>query len=557
MRRPPPWVFALLGYAALAALVLGPSLLAPMSEAIGHPQADTWNHVWGYHQVRSALLSGESPLFTTLIGWPSGGALWFIDLFGALWTLPVQLLGGPVLAYNLGLFGNLVLAGFGAWALARHVTKSEAGAALAGLGYAAMPQLLGQLHNGISETLAVGWLPLAVLAMLRFREHPDRRRGLVAGGALAVCLIANGYYGLFAGLVAVGLAVAALLPGHRNKQVRRSLPWAALGVLPALPPLWLFRSTLSSSQALVERDPDFVYRSLVGHNMVDLLAFFHPGDFHSPDLLGLFDEHLQVVVYIGWLLLIPAGWALVRIRASRPWGAAALVCFVFALGPFLYLDGNYAQLPGGGWIPLPFLAFFELLPIFSPISHAYRFAIPLQLAVCVLAAFAVGPRWRLGVGLMPLLLAELLLASPGTWPVETSPVSIPAAYASIATPGAVLDLPVSLQVLDRSRYNLYQVQHGRPIPYGLNDPTPALLDDNRLLRMLVDLERSSIDSAPPTLPALDLVLARRQLVAQGLAAIVVHGEAYAPTTRDKVLEVLTLVCGEPRQVGSAWVFELG
>ncbi|HJN76065.1 MAG TPA: hypothetical protein QGF58_19190 [Myxococcota bacterium] len=547
-----PHALAVFGFAVLATLLVFPAL---SGEALGHPQADTYNHVWGFWQVRDALLSGESPLWTDNIGWPQGGALWFIDLFGALWTLPIQLLAGPVVAYDLAMWANLVLAGFAAWLLARRLGSSEAGSAFAGVTYAAVPQLLGQLHNGISETLSVGWLPLGLWGLVRFWREPGRNNGLIAGGLVAVCGFANFYYGLFLGLIWAAAGVWTLLPRARGRLVLRQLGWVVLGGLPLLPLLWVFSGTLSSPEALVSRDPEFVYASLVGHNMVDLLAFFHPGDFHSPDLFELFDEHLQVVVYVGWILLVPALFGAWRVRRARWWAVLALVSFVFALGPFLYLGGGYWQLPGGTWVPLPFLAFFEVIPLFSPISHAYRFAIPMQLALGVCAALWIRGRW--GWLLIPAFLVEVLLFSPATWPVATSEVAVPAVYSQISTDGAVLDLPVSLQVLDRSRYNLYQVSHRRPIPYGLNDPTPQWLDDNPLTRSLIDLERSGVASLPPTRPTLDLILGRQRLVDAGFSAIVVHLRAYPPHTRDKVLAELELICGPGRVVGDQVLFSLG
>lgn len=549
MRR--PHLLAVLGYAALATLLVFPALTG---DALGHPQADTYNHVWGFWQVRDALLSGSSPLWTDRIGWPTGGALWFIDLFGALWTLPVQLLFGPVVAYDLAMWANLVLAGYAAWLLARSVGGSDSGAAFAGVTYAAAPQLLGQLHNGISETLSVGWLPLGLWALLRFWREPSRNTGLVGGVLVAVCGFANFYYGLMLGLIWAAVGVAMLLPRPRGRAALAKVGWVMAGGAALLPLLLLFRGTLRSAEALVARDPDFVFASLVGHNMVDLVAFFHPGDFHSPDLFELFDEHLQVVVYIGWVLLIPALLGAWRVRRARWWAVLALVSFVFALGPFLYLGGGYWQLPGGTWVPLPFLAFFEVIPLFSAISHAYRFAIPMQLALGVCAALWLRGRWTWA--LIPAFLVEVLFLSPATWPVQTSAVEVPAAYASIATDGAVLDLPVSLQVLDRSRYNLYQVSHGRPIPYGLNDPTPAWLDRNPLTRSLIDLERSAVASLPPTRPTLDLVLGRERLVLDGFAAIVVHLRAYPPHTREKVLAELDLICGPGQSIGDQVVYAL-
>ena len=182
---------ALAACTVLALLLVHPVVFSPASTALGHPEADTFNHIWGFHQVVSSLMEGHSPLWTDRVGHPSGGALWFIDLFNASWTLPLQLLGGPVLAYNVALLANLVLAGVATWGLAREAGASPGGAALAAVAYEAQPQLLAQLHNGISETVSAGWLPLALWAFLVFRRRPDRWTALRAGLALTACGLAN------------------------------------------------------------------------------------------------------------------------------------------------------------------------------------------------------------------------------------------------------------------------------------------------------------------------------------------------------------------------------
>jgi len=560
-KKPKAGLIAVIGALALALFILHPILPDPAHVAIGHPMVDTWNHVWGFWQVGQSLAEGRSPLHTELMRWPDGGSLWFIDLFNAIWTLPVQWLAGPVAAYNVALLGNLTLAGVAAWALARRVSGSDAAAILAGVSYEAMPHLLGQLYDGISESVSVGWLPLALLAMLRFRERPDVRRGAAAGMALAICALSNWYYGLFAGLAACALVVDALRPGWRRAAVRRRLLVPVAAASAAIPALLAFRGTLSASDALVVRDPEFVGRTLVGHNMVDLFSFFHPGDFHSPDLSALFDEEMIVVVYLGWTLLAAAAFGLPRARA---WAAGAVLSFTLALGAYLYLDGAYVTLPGRGWLPMPFLFLFEQLPLFSPISHAFRFVVLTQLCLGVMGAcgvVALSRRLRVhegwvAVALSVLFLGEVTLASPARFPLPTSAAAAPAVYGTIEGEGAILDLPVSVQVLARSRYNLYQLQHGRPVPYGLNDPTPPYLYANPLTRRVIALERSAVDSMAPAPPAFEIALGRAALRRDGFAAVVVHTSLYPPEQRQRVLVFLSVALGEGRQEGDRVVFEL-
>jgi len=564
-----PVLTAALLYLGLGLIVVAPALVDPTGLAIGHPEADTYNHLWGYWHVVGQLLQGRSPLDAPGLGWPTGGRLYFIDMLGALLTAPVQLLGGPVLAYNLGLAGNVALAGLGAFLLARRLGYPASAAGFVGFAYATTPHLLGQLTDGISETAGVGWLPLSVLATLRWLDEPGPRRGAELGLALASSTLASFYYGLFSGMfvAAILLHQALLRPRFWSRAaVWRSAGLAALTLLVvAGPALWAFQRTLSASDALVTREEGFVALTLTGHNMVDLLSFFRPGRSYSPDLRALYDEALIVVVYAGWTLILAATAAVVRalrrpaeLARLRPWLAGALISFILALGPYLYLGGGYAQLPGGGPLPLPFLALARTLPIFSRISHAFRFVVPLGLCLSMLAGAWIATRRRHGpvaLTLGALWALELVFLSPVPLPLPVAdtgrdppngalnhkrgPVRPPDGGAC-----AQLDLPISLQVLARSRYAWQQTWHGWRIPYGLNDPTPRALADNRLGQALISLERSSLDTLPPELNTLDLEVGLRALEAQGLCTILVHSELYPPTLRDKVVSFLDIVVGD-------------
>lgn len=528
-------------FVAIATLICGSIVHDPGRLALGHPGNDVWNHLWGYWWVGRSLAEGEFPLHTELLAWPTGGALWFIDTFNALLTLPVQWAAGPVAAYNLGIWLNLLLCGAGACALAWVVTGSRPGAAVAGVAYMTTPHLLGQIYNGISETVGAGWLPLALLTMRQAARLPSFRSGAVAGGVVGVTALANWYYGLFAGIVFGGLCFRAMVVGMQRLPTRRHIraTAGALGAgaftagLVAAPALWLFRTTMSAADALVTRDPDFVWRSLVLHNMTDLAAVILPGGGASDPLGAEFGENLIAVVYLGGTLLLPAAWVTVshlRVRAA-PWILLFLVFLLLSLGPFLYVAGQYVSW-GGAWVPLPFLWLFEWFPAFGRISHAYRFSLGASLALAILAAIAVrhAPRWGVRAGYAAVLLGsarivESLLLAPGEWPIPTSQVTIPSVYSRL-TGGAVIELPVTQPVLERSRVLVNQFAHGAPIPFGLNDPFPVFLHANHYTRFLVELERREITYLPAALPLLDLLVAKEDLVARGARWVAVRRDGY-------------------------------
>ncbi|MFH1468684.1 MAG: hypothetical protein ABIO70_30115 [Pseudomonadota bacterium] len=553
-------VAALFGVAT--AVVTWPVAIAPRSMLIGHAGNDTWNHVWGFWWVaQEVLVQHRWPGWTDLQAWPDGGALYFIDTFNALAGLPIQALFGPVVTHNFVVAGSLWFSAMAAWALARHLTRDPAAALVAGVAYGFCPHILAQAHNGITESLDIGWLALYLLALLRLLDEPRLTRGLAAWAALAACGVFNWYYGLFAGLI------TPFLLGWRAW--RTALPWRRIaastafgGVLVgplAAAALWALKSSMDAPDALVNRDADFVWNSLIFHNMTDLQCLFRPGRFYSPDLYATYGEELIIVVYVGWVLLAlsAAAWITVRPRGPLvPWGIIAGVFAVFCLGPYLYAFGHYPEL-GGHRLPLPFLAFFRALPLFSRISHPFRFVVGVELALGVTAALGLAawlrgrPRalaWVVGLAAAGAVLAETSFASPAVVPVAHADAAVPEGYQHIVEdpePGAVLDLPIGFPLLERAVYNWYQVTHKRPIPYTLNEPLPPGLKQNQLARFILDLEASRARLLPRTLPDLELVVSARVLARQGYRWVVVHDRLYPELKREQVNAVLTGLFGPP------------
>ncbi len=548
-------------YLLACIIVTWPTVLSLGSVLLGHPGNDTWNHVWGFWWVsREILDEGRWPGWTDLIAYPRGGSLYFIDTFNALLTLPLQVVFGPVVVHNLIIMGSLWFSAFSAWLLARHVARSEAAALVAGMIYGFSPHILGQAENSITETINTGWLALYLLALFKLLEKPSLRRGLGAGATLVLCGLSNWYYGLFCALATVVLALHRLLRHPYALQWKKILGLGLLGAIPfapiALGGLLLLQSSMSAPDALVNRDPDFVWNSLLYHNMTDIQCLFRPGHFQSPNLKALYGENLLIVTYLGWVALLMAAWAVWRWKCRHetgPWSWLALVFSIFALGPYLYAFGHYVEV-GGRRIPLPFLAFFEALPIFSRISHPFRFVVVVDLSLGVLAAYGIAQWgrvenrriWQLSLLGCALVLAEICLFSPARVPLTTSSASVPPEYQVLdqdESDGAVLDLPIAVPILERAVYNWYQLFHQRPIPYSLNEPLPPAIKNNQLCQFLLRIEAGRARLLPRTLPDLELVMATRILARQGFRYIVIHERLYPEIKRQQVHSLMDALLG--------------
>ena len=144
---------------------------------------------------------------------------------------------------------------------------------------------------------------------------------------------------------------------------------------------------------------------------------------------------------------------------------------------------------------------------------------------------------------------EYRLASPAQIPIPTSDATISEAYEHMkedSIPGAVLDLPLTLPNLERAIFVWNQSVHGRPVPWGLNDPMPKTLLQNQLTKILIQIEGNRARSLPHILPELDLVVSSRTLVRQGYRYIVVHKDFYPSYKAEQVEQLLTALYGVPK-----------
>lgn len=552
-------------YGVISMVVTWPVILHLGDRAIGDPSNDIWNHLWGFWWVRDeVLVRHELPIQTDLLNHPAGGSLYFIDTANALISLPFQALFGLVASYNIVILFQLSLAAFGAFSLTNHMVKNPYASFVAGVIYGFCPHLLAQVHNGISETISAGFLPLFILYFLRTIQEARDRNALYAGIFFFLTTFFNWYYGLFGVLFSVTYVAVGL---YRQWQrmltravIKRLLILGFTYTILIVPFLYTFAMSLNAADALVGRDPEFVWQTLLRHNMTDLQIFFRPGDFYSPDLKTMFGEDLIIVAYLGYSVLALAVWTLItyRQRDVKFWVGFTLLFFLFALGPFLYVSGNYVEVEGR-WIPLPFLLFFKAFPLFSRISHPFRFVVMVELGLGVLAAFGLKGLYsrasrplRAAVftgGLCTIILAEYLFLSPAVIPFDTSPGQIPRFYQRLGDDPekyAVLDLPVGVPTLKRAQYVYYQTAHHKAVPYGLNDPFPASLQDSYFMWYIVNLEFAHIDRLPPRIPELDLLMSLDMLKADGYRYVVVHDYLFSNSQQQsRIHDFLGWFVGRP------------
>ncbi len=456
MRRHLPF---LLLVALVAGLALWPAPL--LRVPVGHPLSDLADHYWGTWWWGGEVLAGRLPLHTTITHLPAGQPIWYVDPVGAAVGLLLRPLGFPA-AYDGVLLVQAIAAGLALYLAAWRLTAHRGASTAAGVAGVASPYLLGLVHSGLLEYAGLAAPVLFVLMAIEALEG-RRLAWLGVAAALAACTLQAFYYGAFAALLG-----GCLLLGDRPAlRLRRLLPGLLAGLALSAPILWVAGASVFGGAGAVTPETAPGWTQPVAP-AVDLSLFLRPGRHTFPDTPALGNPGILHVHYLGWVLVGLGVAGLLRHPRLTPHRFAFLAFGVLAMGPALAWGGQPVTV-GGTAVPLP-LALLYRIPgsPFALVHHPYRFAAFL-VPVLALGAAATVARLR-PWAVVPVVLAfvaEGLFASAVPWPLPTADPSPPPIHADLPGPGGVLDWPPDATAANRA-YLLWQVSHGRPIPYGVN-----------------------------------------------------------------------------------------
>ncbi|HTV01164.1 MAG TPA: 6-pyruvoyl-tetrahydropterin synthase-related protein [Luteitalea sp.] len=194
--------FALLAVAWTWPVVTG--LVRDLPWDLGDPLLNCWILAWHYHQA-GRLLHGD---VGALADWwhpnifhPAQYTLGHSELLigQAVLGAPVYALTGNILlTYNLLFLSSFVLAALGAFLFVRHLTGRAYAGLVAGLLYGFA---LYRVNQGPHlQVLSAQWFPFVLWGLHRWWDGGRRRDAVLAGLALALQNLSNGYFLVYAAL---------------------------------------------------------------------------------------------------------------------------------------------------------------------------------------------------------------------------------------------------------------------------------------------------------------------------------------------------------------------
>jgi hypothetical protein len=359
---------AVLGLLALAALALQAQLRQMMSVPdLGDPLFSIWRMSWVYQQMQG----DPRALFDANIFHPLPLTLTLSDsmLLPAVVAAPFFAAGlHPVLVYNMLLLASFPATGIATYFLVARVTRSAPAAFAGALFYMFHPYRFE--HFSHFELLMTMWMPLALLAMIRFGETLRWTWAIAAAIVLAAQLYSSMYYGVYFPFYAA--AVVGVLAVLQRWPWRRLIGPAVLSGAVALAlAAPLSRPYLAAQTIKGDREAFAVY-----FYSADLSDFLRPHPrlaMHKERWLA--DKNPERALFPGLTPLVLSAVALVP-----PLGPVRVA---FAAG----VGVGYDMTRGLKGVLYPTL--YRLFPPIRGMRVPARFSVILGLSLAVLAAFGV------------------------------------------------------------------------------------------------------------------------------------------------------------------------
>ena len=476
-----------LAYALEAVLLTAPlifRLADTLPQDLGDPLLNTWILAW---ETR-ALTERPGTFFDAPIFYPHRGTLAYSEpLLGILpFAFPFILgTGIPALGYNVAFLASFWVAALGMARLVRAWGGSRRAAFLAGWLFAGAPYRFAHLMH--LQLLYMGWIPLAMAALLRYRRRPTGRRAMDLLLSLLLMTLSTWHLAVFGGIILVLLGFWSL----REKSLSRPaagqlglvlLVWGlvtggvAIPYLQVAPELARHRD-LRLAQAFSAWPVDGLAAAPTLRILGPLTAPFRiPG--HTTH---------EVQLYPGLAPLLMAAWAW-RGRREKPVRAVWRTAWMgIGLGMLMALGPRWDIGPIS--VPGLYAGLAALFPAVTLIRAVARWFLLSLVGLHALAGIGLENSLSSTRRRVPLALGILSLGTLEAWAVPLplaalpQPSALPPVYRWLAQqPGefAIVELPVFLPLDAGETRRMYAaLVHRKPLVIAYSGYIPPDIQDLR------------------------------------------------------------------------------
>ncbi|MGC8786316.1 MAG: hypothetical protein ACP5Q1_02695 [Anaerolineae bacterium] len=524
-----------LGVFLVLSLILTYPLVSDLGTKILGPPApgDNFQYVHRVWWFKYSLFDAHiSPFFNPNMFYPFGYHITLSEttLSNTILALPLTLLFGEVVAYNLILLVSFVLSGFAMYLFVLQLTGNRISGLLGGVLFAFSPYRMSHLGAGHLPLMGTQWLPLLFLYLGKMVAQQRRRDAFMAGLFYSLGALSAWYYAYI-------FAVAGLLyvllygrPWRQNLWQRRFVRCVLVFVLVCLLLVGPFVVPVTQLWRGGERAQSLNYLDYFSASPLD---FVYPNVMHpiwGPALLKQYPQNVyENILFLGWVPLFLTAIALWRQRDKTPrtflW--LSLIFGILALGTTLHWGSNRVYIATPAWleriftlgmgfltkrlalypissytlrvagavyVPLPTLLLVLYLPFFKAMRVWARFGLITNFGIAVLAGYGLqrlcersvclqtrsqarSGRWVMAVVVFGLVLLEFASFpyALGSSRVTARPVDLWLQHQD--GDFAIMEFPVVKAI---SGLTLYATRvHGKKISFGCGTFLPAAFNRQR------------------------------------------------------------------------------
>lgn len=344
---------------------------------------DNWQYCWLFWWFKYSLLElGKNPFFTDYIFHPIGMSLGSFDTMplNSFLSIPLQILFGLVITYNIFFLISFILSAFGVYLLAYHLTKNKLASFISGVIFAFSPQRMA-FSMGYLNLLSIQWLPFYILFLIKFIEKKKKKYVLASAFFLVLTSLSSWYFMVLSFIFTLLFLIwmhkeTVKLFSKRN--IRLLIMFFSITFIGIFP--FLYPSIRAERAGLLKSSIQ----------QADLAAYFVPSKFHT--FFGRYIEFIQLgnappsdmTLFIGFTVIFLIIFCFIKCKNHMInfWKISALFFFLWSLGSNVIFLGNSTPI----YLPLFFMKY---IPIINLVTRLPVVSIMFFLCSSILSSYAI------------------------------------------------------------------------------------------------------------------------------------------------------------------------
>ena len=458
-------------FSVLTIIITFPVILDFATESAGMECYDKCHMMWRFWWADFSFENSLDFHHPNHIFYPEGtdigGHLAYFTTF--IGFLAVQLVD-YVAAWNIIWFLGLVFGGYGCYLLANNFNKNYLSSIIAGIifTFTTYHMAHSMMHVGLSMIV---WIPIFVLFLFKLLEKQSKFYPIIGGIVFFLVSLTHLYYFVFIAMFSIVFFTIYIFKQKKVSNKTFIVNFSILLLIGLISTSVLLFSNPATSDELVDRR----LAEHAGYS-ISLENLILPVPEHTTQILSDIGAVIQIenYVFLGYSVIFLSALAVIKYRQKHVWFwlLIAGIFIVMSLGPELKIFYE----PTG--IVLPERIFYDTIPEWNEIRAPARFIVMANLALAVLASYAV---YGLIKNKFSSFKQQLILTgiigcvilfefSMIPFPTDTEP--IPDIYEEIKNDesmSAVLPVPIGgtqdYEMMSHPRILYHQIHHEKPI-YG-------------------------------------------------------------------------------------------